>query len=86
MWRKTTRLVLAAAVIGGVSLGCSRQLVQQKVPPDPLLTSKKPLEGKPGAAESRYSARLEPPAPPAPALGQPLPTPPPTITVKNGGS
>jgi hypothetical protein len=86
MGRKLVRLFLATVLIGGVGLGCNRQVVQQKVPPDPLLTSKKPLEGKPNSAESAFSARLEAPAPPAPALGQPLPSVPPTVTVKGGGS
>ena len=41
-------------------------MVQQKgPPPDPLLVTKKPIEGKPQSNETDLSARLQPPAPPA---------------------
>ena len=58
-----------AAVLGGALLGCSaRTVVQQKAPPpDPLLVTKKPVEGKPRPENADVSARLQPPAPPASA-------------------
>ena len=53
-----------AAVLGGALLGCTRSVVQQKAPPpDPLLVTRKPLEGKPRPDD--LSARLLPPAPPS---------------------
>ena len=57
----------AAALLGGVLLGCSaRTVVQQKAPPpDPLLVTRKPVEGKPRAASGDASARLQPPAAPS---------------------
>ena len=54
----------AAAVLGGALLGCTHTTVQQKgPPPDPLLVTRKPLEGKPRPDD--LSARLLPPAPPS---------------------
>jgi hypothetical protein len=54
---------LAAAL--GVLAGCHQPAVQQKPPPDPLLISKKPIEGRPHAAEDGVdAARLQPPPPP----------------------
>ena len=53
-----------AAVLGGALLGCTHTTVQQKgPPPDPLLVTRKPLEGKPRPEE--LSVRLQPPAPPS---------------------
>jgi hypothetical protein len=41
------RRVALAAAITGLAIGCTRTVVQQnKQPPDPLLISKKPVEGK----------------------------------------
>jgi hypothetical protein len=36
---------LLGLILAGLLLGCHKQMVQQKVPPDPLLISKKPVEG-----------------------------------------
>jgi hypothetical protein len=57
------------AVAAGALLGCApKPMVQQKAPPpDPLLVTKKPIEGKPTADDGGLTARLLPPAPPAPA-------------------
>ncbi len=51
----------------GALMGCApRPMVQQKgPPPDPLLVTKKPIEGKPRADDADLSVRLQPPAPPA---------------------
>ncbi len=55
-----------AAVLGGALLGCTRTVVQQKAPPpDPLLVSRKPVEGKPLPEDADLLARLQPPAPPS---------------------
>ncbi len=41
-------------------------MVQQKgPPPDPLLVTKKPIEGKPRADDADLAGRLQPPAPPS---------------------
>ncbi len=55
-----------AAVLGGALVGCApRPMVQQKgPPPDPLLVTKKPIEGKPRADDADLAGRLQPPAPP----------------------
>ena len=47
-------------------VGCApRPMVQQKgPPPDPLLVTKKPIEGKPKADDADLAGRLQPPAPP----------------------
>jgi len=57
----------AAALLGGALLGCSaRTVVQQKAPPpDPLLVTRKPVEGKARPDSTDVSARLQPPAAPA---------------------
>jgi len=54
-------------VLGSAVAGCTpRSMVQQKPPPpDPLLVTKKPIEGKPQSNEMDLSARLQPPAPPS---------------------
>jgi hypothetical protein len=66
LWRFGLGLVL----LGGVVTGCHRQAVHSKPPPpDPLLISKKPIEGNPAAARDA-TVRIEPPAPPAPGGDQ----------------
>ena len=40
------RTCLLALLLGGIVLGCHKQMVQQKQPADPLLMSKKPIEGR----------------------------------------
>jgi hypothetical protein len=57
--------VLAGLVLGGA--GCTTTTpVKEKQIPDPLLTSKKPVEGRSRAAEERPVDRddLQPPPPP----------------------
>jgi hypothetical protein len=68
MRRRLCRLTWAALALGGVTLGCHRSAVQQKLPPDPLITSKKPVEGRPQAEVPHPLVRLDPPPPPLPAL------------------
>jgi hypothetical protein len=75
MWRTVGRACLAALVVGSVGLGCQKQAVQQKVPPDPLLTSKKPVEGNPAAAVPQWTVHLEPPAPTVPEMDGPRESP-----------
>jgi hypothetical protein len=63
--RTVVRAVLAAVLLGGAAVGCTKSAVRQKSPPDPLLVSKKPVEGVPQAA-APAAARLEVPPPPYP--------------------
>ena len=66
MVRAFRRLGLAA-VLGGALVGCTpRPMVQQKgPPPDPLLVTRKPIEGTPRPDDAALTARLQPPLPPA---------------------
>jgi len=66
MTRTVVRAVLAAVLLGGAAAGCTKSAVRQKTPPDPLLVSKKPVEGVPQAAPPA-TARVEVPPPPYPA-------------------
>jgi len=67
MWRKLWRAGLAGTVVCFLTPGCTRSLVQHKQqPPDPLLVSKKPLEGRATTALPKQSAHLVPQPPPAP--------------------
>jgi hypothetical protein len=65
MMRNVVRTGLAALLLGGAALGCTKAAVRQKTPPDPLLVSKKPVEGVPQAAPPA-SVRAEVPPPPYP--------------------
>ena len=59
------RAGLAAALGSALLLGCERSAVRQNYPPDPLFTSKKPVEAN--AEESRpLLAHSEPRVPPLP--------------------
>jgi hypothetical protein len=64
MRRSLRKAALAVALFGAIS-GCTRSVVQQnKQPPDPLLVSKKPVEGKPTSGPSpRELARVDPQPP-----------------------
>jgi hypothetical protein len=78
MRRPFRRLALAAALAAGALAGCQHSAVQTKQPPDPLLVTKKPVEGKPRSPEDDLSARVQPPAPPIPTsdfAGSPRPDP-----------
>jgi hypothetical protein len=55
---------LAAVGLGVGALGCHKSAVQHKDPPDPLLVSKPPVEGRPHTAHASPLARTEPPPPP----------------------
>jgi hypothetical protein len=58
------RAILASAILSTV-LGCSHSVVQQnKQPPDPLLISKKPVEGKPTSGPSQQMLSRVDPQPP----------------------
>ncbi len=65
MMRTVVRAVLAAVLLGGAAAGCTKSAVRQKTPPDPLLVSKKPVEGVPQPA-APATARVEVPPPPYP--------------------
>ncbi len=60
------RTGLLALLIGGVVLGCHKNMVQQKQPPDPLLISKKPIEGKATPGDPVLFPRIDPQQPPMP--------------------
>jgi hypothetical protein len=65
MLRPFRRAALAAAIFS-VALGCNRSVVQQnKQPPDPLLVSKKPVEGKPTSSTNPRTLVRVDPQPPA---------------------
>ena len=61
---------LAAVVIWGGLAGCHKPAMREKPLPDPLLTSKKPIEGKPHASDEEGGLReqIPPPPPMPPAL------------------
>ena len=83
MIRAFWRLGLAAA-LGGALLGCSHTTAQRKPPPpDPLLVTRKPIEGKSRTAEADLTARIQTPAPPAgDLLAGPAPNEPPVQPVQ----
>jgi hypothetical protein len=67
---------LAVAIIGGGLLGCSsKPVVREKPVADPLLVSKKPVEGKQNLGTSRAPLNEDIPPPPPP---RDPPPPPPT--------
>jgi hypothetical protein len=49
-----------------VAMGCNKQAVRDKPVSDPLLTSKKPVEGRAGSA-GPHATFIEVPPPPVPA-------------------
>jgi hypothetical protein len=65
MTRTVVRAGLAVLLLGGAAVGCTKSAVRQKTPPDPLLVSKKPVEGVPQSAPPA-TARVEVPPPPYP--------------------
>ncbi len=68
-WRLGLTAALASALVG-----CSHMTAQRKPPPpDPLLVTRKPIEGKPRPADADLNARLQPSGPPA--AGDPGATP-----------
>jgi len=68
MARKLRHVACITFLFGSALLGCTRTAVQQKSPPDPLLVTKPPVEGRPHAAQASPIRRSEPtPTPPAPA-------------------
>jgi hypothetical protein len=61
------RIAALTLLLGAVTFGCSKPLVQQqKTPPDPLLISKKPIEGKPAGGDPSLATRIDPQPPPLP--------------------
>jgi hypothetical protein len=72
--RRTLRSAALAAALLGATIGCTRSVVQTgKQPPDPLLVSKKPVEGKRTSwAGAREVARVDPQPPQLPADGSAL--------------
>ena len=66
MWRSIRQYSLMTLIL--VGLGCQhpKGMTNTKQPPDPLLISKKPVEGKPTSYEPRTMWR-EPQAPESPA-------------------
>ena len=67
MGRKLQHVGWATLLIGGALLGCHKSAVQHKEPPDPLLVTKPPVEGRPHTTQSSPLSRNEsaPPTPPA---------------------
>jgi hypothetical protein len=52
--------------------GCSKPALREKPPPDPLLTSKKPIEGKPSAGDVRPLPGEDYAPPPRPVVDDEL--------------
>jgi hypothetical protein len=75
MGRRARRAALA--VVLAALAGCHQPAVQQKQPPDPLLISKKPVEGTPRGPDGDLSARVQPPPPPPLSAGDFAQSPPP---------
>jgi hypothetical protein len=72
--RRSLRSTALAAALLGATIGCTRSVVQSgKQPPDPLLVSKKPVEGKPTSWQwPREIVRVDPQPPQSPADGAAL--------------
>ncbi|MFO0846212.1 MAG: hypothetical protein U0797_28180 [Gemmataceae bacterium] len=66
MRRALGTLGLAAAFLLGSQAGCTKPAVREKPLPDPLLTSKKPIEGKPHLTDPGERDGELPPPPPMP--------------------
>ncbi len=65
MRRRLRRWGLMTLLLGGMTLGCTRAAVQHKEPPDPLLVTKKPVEGRPRRADADLAPdAMQPPPPP----------------------
>jgi hypothetical protein len=84
MPRRFRRAAASVAIACAAFLGCNRSVVQQqKQPPDPLLVSKKPVEGRP------YSPPPAATPPKTATIGQPqaaaVPVNNSTVTVPEGG-
>jgi hypothetical protein len=61
MVRAFWRFVLTTA-LAGTLVGCSHTMAQRKPPPpDPLLVTRKPIEGKPRPIDADLTSRLQPP-------------------------
>jgi hypothetical protein len=67
MGSKLGGLGLITLLVLGLELGCHKSAVQHKEPPDPLLVTKKPVEGRPRPAEGADTVYREPPPPPIPS-------------------
>lgn len=51
--RRTLGTLGLLSFILGLCVGCTKPALRDKPPPDPLLTSKKPIEGKPHLSDTR---------------------------------
>ena len=60
--------VLAGLVITLGLAGCTKPVLRDKPPPDPLLTSKKPIEGKPASTDTRPAPDEDLSPPPRPVV------------------
>jgi hypothetical protein len=67
MGGRLLRVGLASLLLGGVTIGCTKPAVQHKEPPDPLLVTKKPVEGRPRPLEAD-NTRTEVPFTPRPGI------------------
>jgi hypothetical protein len=77
MTRKSWHFGMAALMAGVATLGCTRTAVQQKPPPDPLLTSvkvtNKPVEARPQSATLEAKSQMYPLPPALPEASQVTP-------------
>jgi hypothetical protein len=81
MGRHFRWITLGGLVFLGALMGCHKNAVQTKVPPDPLVTTKKPVEGRTRPHAPEDDGIPEPPAPPNLDVPSTLPKgPPPEMT------
>jgi hypothetical protein len=69
--RHFVRVVGLMALVSGITLGggcTSKPALRDKPPPDPLLTSKKPVEGRPLAGDGRMAPGEDYAPPPRPVI------------------
>ncbi|HWG45580.1 MAG TPA: hypothetical protein VN688_22645 [Gemmataceae bacterium] len=66
---KLRRIGWGILLFSGTLLGCHKSAVQHKEPPDPLLVTKPPVEGRPHAAHASPLAHTQPTPPPPVPMG-----------------
>jgi hypothetical protein len=64
--RNLLPMTLTALAFGGLCLGCSRSVVRDKQIPDPLVMTRRPVEGKAHTTDYRRASNSEVPAAPQP--------------------
>jgi hypothetical protein len=65
--RNLLAMTLTALALAELCVGCSRSVVRDKQIPDPLVMTRRPVEGKAHITEYRRASSTEVPAAPQPA-------------------